>query len=247
MSTLAGKTISILGASTSTFDGYSNNASYNTTLPLNAPYYPKPEFMSDVRDTWWMRTIDALQLKLCVNNSWSGSCITTVTDGEEKAGCMLRATQLHNDREQIEPDIIILITGGNDALRGYEAGTYTGVSGIYDGERNEYIGDCTVFADAYATMVHKVKMRYPQADVYVCSMMHWVVTKHDRGVDQYNTVVRQIADDFGVTYIDFYHQSGIQPDTVGTYLHTDGIHPNPLGFAQMADCVVKVLRSRYEE
>ncbi|MBR4081463.1 MAG: SGNH/GDSL hydrolase family protein [Clostridia bacterium] len=246
MNILAGKRISLLGASTSTFDGYSNSALYNTTLPVNHPYYPR-EYLPDVHDTWWMRVIDTLQLELCVNNAWSGSCVTTLVDGDDKAGCMMRATQLHNDVTQAEPDIIVLIIGGNDALRGYEIGSYSGVSDIYDSARGAYIGDCTLFGDAYATMVHKVKARYPHADICVCSMLHWPTPRHDKGLVIYNDVIRKIAEEFGVTYVDFYNRTDICPETAETFLHTDGIHPNRLGFEQMADCLVKVLRDQYAQ
>lgn len=241
MTDLRGKYISILGASTSTFDGYSNSTAYNSSIGNNKPYYPKAEFMQDVADTWWMRTITALDLKLCVNNSWSGSCVSTVRDGSEKAACVDRCVQLHNDRLGIEPDIIILIIGGNDALRGFEIGTYNDASEIYNGA---YIGDYTKFGQAYATMVHKVKNRYPNADVYVCSMLHWPLRKSTKDLNLYNDVIRRIADEFQLQYIDFYNGTEITPETAPLYLHTDGVHPKPAGFAQMAECVIRALCSK---
>ena len=241
MTDLRGKYISILGASTSTFDGYSNSTAYNSTIGNNKPYYPKAEFMQDVADTWWMRTITALDLKLCVNNSWSGSCVSTVRDGPEKAACVDRCVQLHNDRLGIEPDIIILIIGGNDALRGFEIGTYNDVSDIYNGA---YIGDYTKFGQAYATMVYKVKNRYPNADVYVCSMLHWPAKKSTKDLNLYNEVIRRIADEFQLQYIDFYNGTEITPETAPLYLHVDGVHPKPAGFAQMAECVIRALCSK---
>ena len=241
MGKLSGKYISIMGASTSTFDGISNDVNSNSTIGINAPYYPKA-FLGDAADTWWMRTIDALDLKLCVNNSWSGSCVSTKTDGAEKAACMDRAFQLHNDVLGIEPDIIVLIIGGNDALRGYDVGEYSDAQDIYDAEKQTYIGDCALFSHAYATMVHKVKRRYPNAAVYACSMLHWQTRKHDKGVAQYNAAVEKIAKEFGVTYVDFYHETAICPETEGDYFHTDGVHPNKNGFAQMAECIVRTLR-----
>ena len=245
MCALAGKYISILGASTSTFDGISNSAQYNTTLPINAPYYPKPEYMDNADDTWWMRTIHALDLRLCVNNSWSGSCITTMTDGAEKAACMLRATQLHNDVQGIEPDIIVLMIGGNDGLRGYDVGEYHGVGDVYDAAAQAYVGDCTLFGQAYATMVHKVQKRYPAAEIIVCSMLHWQPTKHDKGLLAYNEIIRRIAEEFGVTYADLYNGTPIAPETAQTYLHTDGLHPNRKGFAEMAACIVRLLQEKH--
>ena len=68
---LKSKYISILGASTSTFDGFSNASSYNSSIINNASYYPTTEILTDVNDTWWMRVINALELKLCVNNWFS--------------------------------------------------------------------------------------------------------------------------------------------------------------------------------
>ena len=232
------KYISFLGASTSTFDGYTNNELYNSGLTGNKAYYPKP-FLNDVNDTWWMKTIHALDLTLCVNNSWGGSCVTTKVDATTKAGCMDRATQLHNDRLGIEPDIIVLIIGGNDALRGYEVGTYNGVSDVFDGQN--YIGDTDLFGQAYATMVHKVKTRYPLADIYVCSMLNWAATDRNQHMLPYNDVIKQIADEFHVTYVDFYHGTAIAPETKETYLHADGIHPTKAGFGEMSDCFVKAL------
>ncbi len=246
MQSLIGKYISFLGASTSTFDGFSNNLQYHSSLPDNAAYYPK-DFLKDVKDTWWMKTIDELGLKLCVNNSWSGSCVTTVVDEKDKAGCMERATALHNDHLFIDPDIIVLIIGGNDALRGYEIGSYNGVDDIYDSSAQAYIGNCTMFGQAYATMVHRVKDRYRDADIYVCSMLHWKPKKHDRCLVEYNEVIQRISKEFQVTYVDFYNETDITPDTAHQYLHTDGIHPNKQGFEQMSNCIVKLLKSRYAE
>ena len=246
MNSLSGKYISILGASTSTFADFSNSSLYNSTIVNNAQYYPKTEFLSDVNDTWWMRTINELDLKLCVNNSWSGSCITTTVDSKEKAGCMDRATQLHNDALGIDPDIIVLIIGGNDALRGYEVGTYNGVDDIYNKNTNKYVGNTSLFAPAYATMVHKVKTRYPDADIYVCSMLHWQPKNHNKSLVPYNDAIKKIAEEFGVTYVDLYNGTSISPETKSQYLHTDYVHPNKLGFKQMSDCIVNVLKERYK-
>lgn len=245
MKSLSGKYFSLLGASTSTFNGFSNSELYNTTITKNAPYYPKSEWLNVPSDTWWMRTIQKLDMQLCVNNSWSGSCVTTIVDGEEKAGCMTRATELHNDILGVEPDIIILIIGGNDALRGYEIGTYKGVDDIYDPIAKTYIGNCTMFGQAYATMVHKVKNRYPNADIYVCSMLYWDVKNHNKGLLEYNDVIQKIADEFQVTYVDFYNNTKISPETASVYLHTDGVHPNKYGFEEMSDCIIKVLKNKY--
>lgn len=247
MKSLKGKYISLLGASTSTFYGFSNSSLYNSTIVNNAQHYPKNGYLTDVNETWWMKTINELDMRLCVNNSWSGSCVTTMVDGKEKAGCMDRATQLHNDTLGIEPDIIVLIIGGNDALRGYEIGSYRGVNDIYDENKKEYVGDCTKFGQAYATMVHKVKNRYSDADIYVCSMLHWDPKNHNKSLEPYNEMIQKIAEEFNVTYVDFYNGTKISPTTKDTYLFPDYVHPNQQGFAQMSDCVVTLLKKQYGE
>ena len=225
----------------STFDGVSNCTQYNSTIGDNAKYYPK-DYMDDVNETWWMKTIHELGLKLCVNNSWSGSCVSTMIDDENKAACVKRATQLHNDQCGIEPDIIILMIGGNDALKGFEVGSYGGARDIYDETTGEYIGDCRWFGQAYATMVHKVIRRYPKAKVYVCSMLHWQPKHHDKGVTQYNDMIRRIAEEFSVTYVDLYNGTPISPETKDIYLHVDGVHATKAGFTEMAKCMVEALR-----
>lgn len=243
MNLLKDKYISILGASTSTYNGYSNSTLYNSTIGGNANYYVSKV---KVDETWWMKTINELDMKLCVNNSWSGSCVSTAIDANNKAGCMDRATQLHNDILGIDPDVIVLIIGGNDALKGLPVGTYTDSGDIYDANTGKYIGDCTKFAQAYATLVHKVKNRYPDASVYVCSMLHWQ-PKSGSNLLEYNDAIKKIADEFDVTYVDFYNGTDISPATKDTYLFTDGVHPNAAGFAQMSHCIVEVLKDTYKK
>ena len=75
-SDFAGKTVSILGDSGSTYKGYVPDG-YSCFYP-----YPTSDF-GDVNQTWWMRTINNLGMKLLKNNSWSGSCVSTGTGGHQ--------------------------------------------------------------------------------------------------------------------------------------------------------------------
>ena len=55
---LAGKGISILGDSISTFQNWSNNTSYNSTIGSNAVYYKgSRDGFTAVSETWWMQSI----------------------------------------------------------------------------------------------------------------------------------------------------------------------------------------------
>ena len=60
MRSLSGKYLSLPGASTSTFDGFSNCEIYNTTIKQNAPYYPKAEWLNLSSDHWWKRCVARL-------------------------------------------------------------------------------------------------------------------------------------------------------------------------------------------
>ena len=105
-----GKTISFLGDSITTFNGWSNNATMNTTIADNGCYYTGAKL--PVNDTYWKRVLNALDMTLCVNNSWNGGRVTD-TKADIPSG-VTRASQLHNDRKNIKPDVIIVYMGTND-------------------------------------------------------------------------------------------------------------------------------------
>ena len=240
---LKGKYISFMGDSISTFGGFTDNSLYQTGIRNNVIFYPS-DLKVNVTDTWWMKTISALDMKLCVNNAWSGSHVSTFKDEKEKAACMDRATLLHNDNLNINPDIIVFAIGANDALGSYEIGSYNGLSDVYDGQN--YIGDTKLFAQAYAMMLHKTKTQYPDADIYLFSMLNWPLKKEGgTPIVNYTNVVKQIADEFGVTYVDLFNETDISPETAEKYFY-DKVHPTPAGFTQMSDCLIKVLKESYK-
>ena len=104
----AGKTVSILGDSISTYLGY---------IPSGFAYfypYPTADF-GDVNQTWWMQFINHYGMKLLVNNSWSGSAVAgTATSAAHK---MSRLEYLNIG--QIKPDVIVIFMGANDAASPY--------------------------------------------------------------------------------------------------------------------------------
>ena len=111
--TYAGKTISILGDSISTYVDVSNNPAYNSTIGENVLYYGAKNIDVTQSETWWQQVIDALNMKLCVNNSWSGSCVLYERSGAGGA-YISRCEQLHNDNTGEEPDVIVVFMGTND-------------------------------------------------------------------------------------------------------------------------------------
>lgn len=104
----AGKTISILGDSITTYSGY---------IPSGFAYfYPYPTAdLGDVNQTWWMQLINHYGMKLLVNNAWSGSAVAG--DATSAAHKMNRLQYLTIG--EVVPDVILILMGANDAPSAY--------------------------------------------------------------------------------------------------------------------------------
>ena len=173
---LEGKTLSILGASISTYEGTSNGAAANTTnstIKNNVKYYPH-SIVTDVglNDTWWMQVCTDLGLRLLVNNSWSGSALLHERNGTAPA-YIDRCVQLHDDTGENageEPDIIAIQMGSNDFQYyketlgtgdiDYDALIVSNMDGSYT------YATPTTSLEAAAIVLHKISIRYPKAEVY---------------------------------------------------------------------------------
>ncbi len=139
-SNFAGKTVSILGDSISTFKNY---------VPEGyACFYPYPTAdVSDVNYTWWMRTINKLGMKLLKNNSYSGSCVSAGT-GSSGATNDSRLVELTKGTER--PDIILIFMGANDC-----------------GSSNVSLG---TFQSSYKTMLDKIITLCPDSEIYLLTL-----------------------------------------------------------------------------
>lgn len=230
--------ISFLGDSITTYEGYSNNTRYNSTIGNNAVFYNSSKL--NVNDSYWKRTVDELELDLIVNNSWSGSWCT---GSGVSSGCGTRPTQLHNNSGD-EPDIIVVYIGINDFNAGTAVGAYNNVNDIYNPQTKTYIGDTSKFAQAYAMMIHKIKQRYPEADIYVCNLLPNNRNTNYTLLNTYNVYIERIANEFGCTLVDFYNDSGINQNNFTAYM-LDGLHPNVKGNELMANCVKNAIINNY--
>lgn len=238
--TLEGKYISFMGDSITTYQGWNNNTSYNTTIGSNAVWYTSDK-LSSVNDTWWKKTVDNLDLKLCVNNSWSGSRVTSTTSSTTSAACMNRAKNLHNNVKDITPDIIVVYIGINDYRGGVTLGTFDGVDSIYNASTKTYTGNLTEFADAYATMVHKMQKAYPEADIYLCTL-----DQYNTELVSWNAVIKQIANAFDCNVVDFYNKTPINSSNLATYMVDGYLHPNATGMNEMYKVLKQSLEKNYD-
>lgn len=237
--TINKKSISFLGDSITTYQGYSNNTNYNSTIGNNAVFYNSSQLSVD--DSYWKRTVDELKLDLIVNNSWSGS---RCTGSVASSGCGTRPTQLHNNLGE-EPDIIVVYIGINDFDANVAVGAYNNVNDIYNSKTKTYIGDTSKFAQAYATMIHKMKRRYPEADIYVCNLLPNNKNTDYTLLNMYNVYIERIANEFDCTLVDFYNDSGINQNNFTAYM-LDGLHPNVGGNRMMSKCLINKLLEKYK-
>lgn len=229
-SVYAGKTLSLLGDSISTFTGY---------VPAgNSVWYTgSNNGVSSVSDTWWMKLIKALEMSLLVNNSWSGSRVTT-TNGTASSGCHSRCEALGTS-----PDVIIVYMGINDFNNGVAIGAYDGTGGFPTGT--------TTFREAYAVMLKKILTKYPRAEVWVCTLPYCERTGENtfpevngNGVtlDAWNGAIRELAALFGVKVLDAA-KCGLTYQNLnlymGDYAAGEGLHPNAAGHSLIANNAIR--------
>jgi len=144
--------ISILGDSYSTFEGY-------VTPSTNEMWYYEESGertdVDDVAQTWWWQVVKEGGYRLCVNNSYSGSTVGyRGYDGNDysERSFITRMDQLGN------PDIILIFGATNDSWAGEPIGDYK-----YDKWTK---GDFYTFRPAMAYMLHHITHRYPNVEVY---------------------------------------------------------------------------------
>ena len=237
VSPFAGKTVSICGDSISTFTGY---------IPdYYSKFYPEMGEITRVEDTWWMQVLERTGMELCRNASYSGSTVSgqSQDNGDGRFACgNCRVLDLAGDEGE-DPDVILILMGANDLLTDIPLGAYAGVSPVEEG----YI---KTFSEAYALMLDKMLERYPQTEIYCCTIAEvgrWneagegysYTNVHSTTAKDYNAWIKAVANAKGVSVIDVY-ECGITAENIRQYT-SDGTHPNPAGAKLIADKVCQEL------
>ena len=201
-----GKKAAVLGDSISTFVGISNNSADNSTLANGAVFYQPGTNGVDAKDTWWQQTADALGMELVVNNSWSGSAMFHPRAGTVGA-YVERCVQLHNNHTGEEPDVIWIYLGTNDFsdyLGGaIDWGTANSVNAdmITDNGDGTYTyGQPTTFLEAYAIALHKMHLRYPNAEIYCFGILRR--SQLSDALTNCNNETKKLVESMGHTYVD---------------------------------------------
>ncbi|MBQ7647236.1 MAG: SGNH/GDSL hydrolase family protein, partial [Clostridia bacterium] len=217
------KYFSILGDSISTLDGY-NPEGYKLF------YTGERRDISGVKkesDTWWGQVIKHFKGKLLVNNSWSGSRASNVSENKGcddlfPSGCSGERTgSMHSGN--IMPDVIIVFMGTNDWKYGIRCR-----SGHDDEDHIEFRS----FDSAYDKILSDLKLNYPNAEIWCCTLGTNDIS-NDPGysfpyaisgthIKHFCDVIKQSAEKHGCNVIDLYGKN-VPFDSF------DGTHPTKKG------------------
>lgn len=150
--------VSILGDSYSTFDKF---------IPtMQKAYYPNPEKVPDltrVEETWWHQLLASRNMRLIVNDSYSGSTVCKDTrpgQGPESAFIVRMHHTLRNKGDiAVKPDVIFLFGTTNDSWLDRTVGEV-----MYENRTEE---DLHCILPACCEMIEYVCAQNPQALVCV--------------------------------------------------------------------------------
>jgi len=264
----AGKKISILGDSISTFRGVSNNVNYNKSIGSNAVYYPdsNTDFASK-SSTYWGRLIEELEMELCVDNAWSGSRVYGQSGCNYNDSMPRRATELSHRRNG-DPDLILVYMGIND-LHNSPAqvpfgGLYYSVRGASTADERRAIVDewfaevkataeanpgyvpgesYSEWAEAYALGLYEMKNKYANAEIYCMTLIQNEDTRCTaEKIESFNVCIRAIAEYLGIGLIDQELEGYITPDNCYAYCgDSTALHPSPYGHLLMEKFIVETL------
>ncbi len=260
----SGKKVSVMGDSISTYINISNGTAAdttNSTIRKNSTYYHNVHnevlLDNDVGKTWWQRTINHLGADLLVNNSDSGGFILDYKDNGNKPA-YLRANQLHDDTGEdagTTPDMVFLYLGTNDFARyGKNGKDFGSVSEIDFDAIPEKCGDtykASNVAEAYAILLYKITVEYPDAKIYCLSLIDaipWHKDGRDQKIDAFNAMIAALAEYYGASFVDIYNGTGINQENIDEYVPIyDGdeddnmYHPNAAGFALISDVLLDLI------
>ena len=238
-----GKVISILGDSISTFAGYIPVADgFNLEHLARYPDASRVPDVTDVNQTWWMQTINTLDAKLGINDSWRGSTVSgyaSVTTGVAGyLAAMSNTTQLQNLGSNGTPDVILFYGGTNDLAHTPNLGSFDPATAPTEVDLSTLKWDN--LADAYANILLRLKYYYPDAQL-VCLLPTYTASYYsDAKLAEGNALMAEVCEHYGVVYTDLRY-CGISAADL-----PDGIHPGAAGMDYITNAVLDTLVSRFD-
>jgi uncharacterized repeat protein (TIGR02543 family) len=207
-------TISFLGDSITTF--YDSNSTINSYYSGNNEYY-YPKYSSTVKnveDTWWHKLSDLANLRIGINNSWSGS--SCYNFGSNTNSGAMNQHRINTLGENEIPNIIFIHIGTNDNVNGVS---------------NE------IFNNSYTTMIDRIQTTYPKALIFASTLGYVGYDKpiynytEDRRLE-YNEIIKEIIQEK-----DMYLFQIDKIQTVNNYqsILGDSLHPSKDGMIAYAN------------
>lgn len=234
-STVAGKTLSILGASISTFKGH--------VSPGNSSYYPREGCdVTAVTDTWWRKGADALGLRIIANNSYSGRCCSNVYDSTTPGAWQQAEIDKLSVNGEVPDIVIIQHVGYNDYHRGATLGTYDGTT-VLEECPEEGFSDVS---RSLATIIKRIQTTYPMTKIYCTTKAqfprnaNFPQITNGVSVAESNARIRQIALAFGCGIIEDAN-CGLNWFNAEETLCDGSLHPNKLGMNMMANSMIEAI------
>lgn len=231
-----GKQFSVLGDSISRLEGFTpekNIGSFCIHTPNPPGFYKKKNSeqtgIIDKKDMWWGKVIDFFGGELLINGSYPDNYLRCSSDMCKEYDTEERISPLHIDN--VRPDVIIIYLGIND----WFAHLYTRHedSDIFDKSL------LTVFDRRYAYMLDTLKARYPDSEIWCCTLCNLVnsdtvdisdvnpMNDDEFHIEIYNDCIRNITRQKNCRLVDVYREGS-------TYISMDGFHPTAYGMTQLA-------------
>ena len=244
----AGKTISIMGDSISTYTGWSDVhpiTDESCRFRYGEAYYGPAggDFHNTdmlVEDTWWHQAAQELGGEILMVNSGNSTGLLYASypanaDWQEYLQGMLayKSRPYYLGKDGKDPDIIALYIGSNDVGKGVisEFGSIdqTDLTAlIVENEDGTYTyAEPETVAESYCILLHKISVTYPDAEVYCFAVVPnaggYLSTCNKRlsATYPFNEMIRGVADHYGATVVELLEAFELDPDGDGVVVQED--------------------------
>lgn len=218
--------VAIYGDSVSTYEGYINGVDGDSN---HMAYYSNQQM--SMSETWWARVINSKGWRLLANDSIGNTRVTWdgTTNDNERIGqkyYMAGDYRTNSVGSKGVPDKILIFAGINDIYADeVSIGSVSSATSNND----------SVFANAYNSMIKKLKSKYPNADI-VCIIPY--IPKYQTNstvlrANQIGDVITGIAKNNNLKYVDLRTINFANEDFL------EGIHPSSSGMEKIASAVAR--------
>ena len=218
--------VAIYGDSVSTYEGYINGVDGDSK---HMAYYSNQQM--SMSETWWARVINSKGWRLLANDSIRNTRVTWdgTTNDNERIGqkyYMAGDYRTNSVGSKGVPDKILIFAGINDIYADeVSIGSVSSATSNND----------SVFANAYNSMIKKLKSKYPNADI-VCIIPY--IPKYQTNstvirTNQIGDVITGIAKNNNLKYVDLRTINFANEDFL------EGIHPSSSGMEKIANAIAR--------